>query len=526
MRVISRATRLAFPFFFIDSEDEKPLPMKEIVFGTYRGIVLCPESLESPNFAPLLHNPDFITLISHIIVDEVHSVIEAGTYRSSYTRLNNLRRIAESKGAQIPIVAMTATMPPHYRSAVNASLGLKLDTYNINLGNFRPELSMVIMEIDGGPGRRFQELDTLLFGSGNLATNNGAGGLPKTIVYVDDIKLLTELFWWITGKLVRLGLAAVRMVDVYHAGMSEVHKKLVQDDFAPITSHLVLLLASEALGCGANPKGVQRVIQYRCSGLTMSQVSQRFGRGGREDGGSSVGYLLHEKRLGLEGTLSPEQPGTEDFGLLQLIQLENCCNEIVDRYFNNPPRLLEAACRCCRCCPAEPNTSEARFEWIMEDPAEFFHGATKPAAELSTDQREELFALLDVWREKTWRLEWRDEWIWFGPGDLISDSDLKNIVKNAAKINSLDDLRAHTGIVYWTEISGPLYRALQEYGNQVSPTLPLFPSNNNTAPLPTQTPSAAPPPDTIYSQDVAWKALAASHKRKLHEGESVFLFCE
>lgn len=381
--------------------------------------------LESPTFAPILHSRFILQHLSHIIVDESHSVVEAGTYRTAYTRLHLLRTTLIKLEADIPIVQMSATLPPHYLAEASRVLGLRADTVIINLGNFRPELITVVQELKNG--RR--QLQDILLTPPELGPPLVIGSRPevvKSIIYVDDLCMITDMYWWIHQELLQRGFPA-GSVDIYHSGLTDEHKDLVSEDFRNFDSVVKVLIASEALGCGSHNRGVRRVVQYQCGGLTLCQLRQRFGRGAR-DGGYSVGYLQYEKRLGRDGKVSPERPSTEDPWTLRMIQSDDCCEAIFDEYFDNPDRpdnVLREAC-CNRC---NENLSRQTLTWIEEDPGE----TMEEAFVLPADKKDGMLRRLQDWRMRQWQSRWMGKWARFGPKDILPDKDVVKIVTYAPK---------------------------------------------------------------------------------------------
>lgn len=481
--------------------------------------------LESPTFAPILHSRPLLQRLSHIIVDESHSVVEAATYRTAYTRLHLLRTTLIKLDMDIPIVQMSATLPPHYLAEILKVLGLRPDTVVINLGNYRPELITVVQELKNG--RR--QLQDIIFAPPELAS--AVVGIPqdivKSIIYIDDVTMLTEFCWWIRREAVQR-VFPVGSVDIYHAGLTEEHKDLVSEDFRRSDSAVKVLFASEALGCGSHNRGVQRVVQYQCGGLTLCQLGQRFGRGAR-DGGYSVGYLLYEKRLGQDGKVSPAQPGTEDPWMLRMIQADECCETIFDKYFANPDRPDESQrTTCCNRC--NENLSRQIFTWIEEDPADMIDDES---FKISPEMKEGVVKRLQAWRMETWRTDWMQKWARFGPRDVLPDADLIKIVAHAQKAHQIDDLKNVAPNLLWKEISGGLWVALQEAWEAETgesfPTQPLKAVESEAAQ------SAPPHADhlTSYNRDTAAKALdLARHggrvkgrqknPERLLEGEQVF----
>ncbi|KAJ7506316.1 hypothetical protein B0H11DRAFT_1707264, partial [Mycena galericulata] len=277
------------------------------------------------------------------------------------------------------------------------------------------------------------------------------------IIYADNLELLTKMFWWLLSRLAAANLPA-HLVDIIHAGLSEGHQRICLKDFRD--GRTMFLLGSEKIGAGMNFRDVSRVIQFECKGLTLAKLRQRKGRGGRGGNGRSVMYLMPEKAFMSEGDLSVENPGNEDPGLIDLIQSSKCAEFIFDRWLENPPRDPVPTCgQCYRCCPTLLPGQE--FEWIIENP-----GPTEPGRSVQVrtteEEKEEMYQMLIEWRLRHWRSDWRDEWPSYGPKSLIPDSDLDNLAKHAASIETVDDLVPLVqGVVHWEELAPVLLATIK-----------------------------------------------------------------
>lgn len=105
-------------------------------------IYVCPEMLESSRFAKLVHSKSWKNSLSAIYIDEAHLVHLQQHWSPPYSRLYRLREII---GYDIPLLALSATCPKVFRDALILYAGLKPDYTLYNGGNFRPELSTIIL---------------------------------------------------------------------------------------------------------------------------------------------------------------------------------------------------------------------------------------------------------------------------------------------------------------------------------------------------------------------------------------------
>lgn len=435
---------------FIHSERKSLETLVEVARGAFRVIFVCAEMLESPTFAQVLHAKSFQDLLGCIYVDEAHLVHESSEWRSSYSRLHQLR---ETVGWHVPLVAISATLPTLYRASLCQYIGLQPDYMLINLGNHRPELSIVVIKLQHD-ATSFQDL---MF---TIPTGSSPSSIPKTLIYCDDIEMLTKMFWWFRTQLAAMNLHQ-NLVDILHAGLSRIHEEKALDDFRKGLTRI--LLCTEKIGAGMNFADVERVVQYLAKKLTLAKLNQRRGRGGRTAGTTAVGYLLFHPDL-VDDSRNGSGDEAIDPGLMELVRTTSCYEVIIDKWLENPERppqptdLLSPPRHCCSNC--FPSLLPARsYRWISVDmdPG----NPTKP--QLPKEQRGRLVEHLETRRMEIWSSEWKMEWQGFGPKALVSDSDLANVAKHASSIQSLDDLRRYTQIPYFDEVGPWLLRTLHEF---------------------------------------------------------------
>lgn len=447
---------------FLSGETKTSENVERAIRGEYQLIIACPETLESPTFASILHSPVVRSKLMSINVDEAHCVYEMSSWRGAYKRLDRLRSSIASIGRKIPILATSATLPCHHVSLIRDVFDVE-DKYTfINLGNHRPELSTVILEMQH-TASSCRDLKFL------LPTTLDPKNIPPTIIYSNDIDLLYKVLDNFETWLIELGFTQNRLVDIYHAGLTKYHKNWCLNDVH--AGNTRILLATEAIGMGVNLPGIRRVVQFRCAGLSYSQLVQRFGRAGRDVGGSGIGYLIIEKRMLDRTKVSVKMPKTEDPGLLQLIQSPDiCCAVVADLYFENPVR-PEPSPKCCSRC--NPNLLPPRtYDFVLVS------GCTKPitdAPQKNPDETAEdrIFVYLSIWRDEQWEKEWKAKCPSLTKSSLISNGDLQSIAQHAGKICDIEQLLDHTRIVQDVLVGNQLYCAFQEAWELEYPGLPL-----------------------------------------------------
>ncbi|KAJ7881545.1 P-loop containing nucleoside triphosphate hydrolase protein [Mycena olivaceomarginata] len=418
---------------FIYGEQNSQQDFEAAASGEMMVLYVCPEMLESPSFARLLHSKSWRGRILAIYLDEAHLVHQTHSWRPSYSRIYQLRNIL---GNNIPLICLSATCPPLYRNSLITYAGLHPDYKLINLGNFRPELSTMIVHMKHEI-RSFNDIAFIL-PLGCLVSN-----LNKTIVYCDDIELLTEMFWWAYYRAAHIGLPT-EVVDIVHSGLSARGQVIPIEQFR--NGKTKILFSTSKISAGMNFPDVEIVIQYKCRDLTIADFDQRRGRGARSKDRLAVGIIFVEPSM-WPGEISIENPGDQDPGMVELVQSTGCAEEIIQRHLGNPPHFRPLNLNCCnRCDPTYHPPKE--YRWIAFEP-------TQPSVTVKTTgiQREIIFNKLTEWCLEHWRTAWKDDWPSYGPKSIISDADLENVSKHTSKIFSADDLKKYSHIVHWEVIS-------------------------------------------------------------------------
>lgn len=314
MYIALRHLKLAIECTFLHSGQSNTKVLEKIAQGGDMHVVYtCVEMLETPAVAQVLYSESFQAQLSGIYIDEAHVIHESHSWRPAYTRLHLLRHIL---GLDIPLVGMSATCPTRYRRSLEIYAGLQPGYHLINLGNFRPELSVIVANMIHD-AMSFLDLCFVL-----PSTTTTLDSITPAIIYCDDLEMLTKMFWFFQTRAASLGLPA-GVIDILHAGLSEAHQKICTDDFTVGKSRI--LLGSDKIGAGMDFPHVGLVVQYRCRDLTLVRWEQRRGRGGRRKGATALGVLLVEKSMtGEDSDLSVLSPKTEDPALLDYIQTKNC----------------------------------------------------------------------------------------------------------------------------------------------------------------------------------------------------------
>ncbi|RXW13550.1 hypothetical protein EST38_g12305 [Candolleomyces aberdarensis] len=98
---------------FIYSKNKAPGLLEKVAKGQGMQIVyICPEMLESPAIARVLHSLPFKSQLSGIFLDEAHTVQESKTWHLAYSNLHLLRRVCGLE--DVPMVVLSTALPTVY----------------------------------------------------------------------------------------------------------------------------------------------------------------------------------------------------------------------------------------------------------------------------------------------------------------------------------------------------------------------------------------------------------------------------
>ncbi|KAF8172314.1 P-loop containing nucleoside triphosphate hydrolase protein, partial [Mycena galopus ATCC 62051] len=260
---------------FIQSERNKDEDFQKVLSGQMLVVFVCPEMLESPRFGQFLHSKSWKQALSAIYINKAHLVKQTHHWRLPYSRLYRLREIV---GLDIPLVGLSATCPKSFRDALVVYAGMRSDYLLVNFGNFRPELSTIVLPLD-------EDINRFLNIASVMPLGQPESQLVKTLIYCDDLELLTKMYWWLHARAASMGYSEY-VVDILHAGLSNRHETIALQSFRDGTT--LILLGSSKISAGMNFPGVRRVVQYKCRDLTLLHFDQRRGRGARQPGETSV----------------------------------------------------------------------------------------------------------------------------------------------------------------------------------------------------------------------------------------------
>ncbi|KAJ7715540.1 P-loop containing nucleoside triphosphate hydrolase protein [Mycena metata] len=295
--------------------------------------------------------------LSGIYIDEAHLVHESHIWRPSYSRLYQLCNIV---GHDIPLICPSATLPEAYRGSQLTFAGLHSDYSFVNLGNFRPELSTIILPMQHEMNN-FLDITFIL----PLGCRESDLKKNKTLVYCNDIELLTDLFWWAFSRAASMQIPT-RAIDIIHSGLSSRHQDLCLQEFCDGTTSI--LFGTAKISAGMNFPGIQHILQYKICDLPLPGFDQRRGRGARLPGESAVMMVFVEPSMQLGSDVSLENPGNQDPGMIELAQSDLCAEVIIQRRLDDPPHHRHHALDCCNRCDPSLNPGW-EYRCVEVDPA-------------------------------------------------------------------------------------------------------------------------------------------------------------
>ena len=218
--------------------------------GVYKIIYIAPERLVTEGFLALAKSVP----ISMVTVDEAHCISQWGQdFRPSYMKIVEFVKTLEKR----PIIsAFTATATETVREDIVCTLGLQ-NPFTLVNGFDRENLFFQVEK----PKNKEQYILKYIFG------HSGDSG----IIYCATRKNVDNIYELLKSKGISVGK--------YHAGMSAVERKKMQDDF--VFDYTSIVVATNAFGMGIDKSNVRFVIHYNMP-QSMENYYQEAGRAGRD----------------------------------------------------------------------------------------------------------------------------------------------------------------------------------------------------------------------------------------------------
>ncbi|HVK88759.1 MAG TPA: ATP-dependent DNA helicase RecQ, partial [Kofleriaceae bacterium] len=218
-------------------------------------LLTTPERMADPEFRVFLREASGGVGVSRFVVDEAHCVSQWGhDFRPAYL---SLRKALEDVGRP-PVLATTATAPPHVRDDILWQLGIEGAT-TVTTTFDRPNLHYEVI-VFSDEDEKMKTLVTLL------------KKLPRPgIVYCATVKKVEELY----ESLGRWGVPVAK----YHGRMNKGDRDESQQRF--MESSELVMVATNAFGLGVDKPNIRNVLHYHVPG-SLEAYAQEAGRGGRD----------------------------------------------------------------------------------------------------------------------------------------------------------------------------------------------------------------------------------------------------
>lgn len=218
-------------------------------------LLTTPERMADPEFRVFLREASGGVGVSRFVVDEAHCVSQWGhDFRPAYL---SLRKALEDVGHP-PVLATTATAPPHVRDDILFQLGIEGAT-TVTTTFDRPNLHYEVI-VFSDEDEKMKTLVTLL------------KKLPRPgIVYCATVKKVEELY----EALGRWGIPVAK----YHGRMNKGDRDESQQKF--MESSDLVMVATNAFGLGVDKPNIRNVLHYHVPG-SLEAYAQEAGRGGRD----------------------------------------------------------------------------------------------------------------------------------------------------------------------------------------------------------------------------------------------------
>ena len=242
--------------------EERNHNLTEIKAGNIQLLYTSPETLGNPQLLEILKKID----ISLVAIDEAHCYSEWGhSFRPSYLSLPLLTRAIKPHA----VLALTATATRKVASDIRKAFRIKT-AQHISSSPRRDNLSYTIIPCEDQ--KRNDQLSNILAQHQHL----------PAIVYA----MRQEQCEAIAHHLSSTGLRA----KSYHAGMSTLSRKKIQDDFLDEDDKTQVIVATIAFGMGVDKSNIRSIIHYHLPKSPEGWM-QESGRAGR-DAQPAHTYLL------------------------------------------------------------------------------------------------------------------------------------------------------------------------------------------------------------------------------------------
>ncbi|MCJ1467000.1 ATP-dependent DNA helicase Q5 [Pseudocyphellaria aurata] len=226
---------------------------------------------------------EFFRRLACIAIDEAHLVWGSRKFQNEYIVIDLLRSFFPS----VPVLTLSETITKKDLDFVRRSLSLRAPVRLYKESLDRPNVTYSVAEIRK-PG--YQELDVFLPSPG------GSSGIPKTMIFVDNIDEGVTITNYLRSKLSKLLNKDARdIITCPHPHLSTKTRTKFISKF--IQGSTRILICADGVSVRLNFRDVQRIGQWRTyEPLTFAALIQRFGQATPDTRGEAIAILFVESR--------------------------------------------------------------------------------------------------------------------------------------------------------------------------------------------------------------------------------------
>ncbi|KAJ7067778.1 P-loop containing nucleoside triphosphate hydrolase protein, partial [Mycena amicta] len=274
--------------------------------GSYQIVLISPELLLTKQFIDrILRDASFTLRILAVVVDEAHVISHWGAdFRKMYGLLGMIRAFLPRYAS---VVAMSATLSGRVRNDVLSKLQFGRDFLDVDVGNDRPNVSLVVRAIEH-PLNSYRDLDFII-----PTSTKKPEDIPLTWIYADNITIGIEIENHLSTLLPE-NLRHVGLIRPYNAAQSKEYRDEAMRLFKE--GKIRILICTDAAGMGCNIPNIARVVQWKLP-PSLSSLLQRAGRAVRKAELQGLAVLLVEPsayEIDLWGEDSSEQQAKKKRG--------------------------------------------------------------------------------------------------------------------------------------------------------------------------------------------------------------------
>ncbi len=319
------------------SKTEMRRVQRDVISGEVKLLYVAPESLTKPETLEFLQQ----SKLSFVAIDEAHCISEWGhDFRPEYRRI---RSIVDELGADVPLIALTATATPKVQLDIQKNL--HMDEASV----FKSSFNRHNLYYEVRPKHQTKK---------------------QLVQYIQKHKGKSGIVYCLSRKKVDEIAELLRVNDVkalpYHAGLDPATRVRNQDAF--LNEDTDVIVATIAFGMGIDKPDVRFVIHFDTP-KSIEGYYQETGRGGR-DGleGNCLLFYSYDDIVKLE-KFNKDKPVTErDNSRLLLHEMASFADSSVCRrrqllhYFGEA---LEKDCGFCDNCLHPKEKTEAQAEAVL-----------------------------------------------------------------------------------------------------------------------------------------------------------------